>query len=223
MQNMRRLVISDLHMGSLFSRENKILNLLKEEKFDELILGGDIIDFIKVPKFTKTSLEIFNILSKLTIPIIYIIGNHDLAFSEFEDQTLLNLHFMKRYDFTDGDKKIRVEHGDDYDNSIVKWEYLMLFISFVANIIERYLKINTYILLNYWERYRNNARNKVDSFHILYENTDVDIFIMGHTHRPDIIEARVGGKFMIYANSGDWVQHSTYLIIENGNVELNYY
>ena len=60
---MRRLIISDLHMGSLFSRENKILKLLTEEEFDELILGGDIIDFIKVPKFTKTSLEIFNILS----------------------------------------------------------------------------------------------------------------------------------------------------------------
>ena len=46
---------------------------------------------------------------------------------------------------------------------------------------------------------------------------------MGHTHRPDIIEATVDGKHMIYANSGDWVQHSTYLIIENGEVELNYY
>lgn len=220
---MRRLVISDLHMGSLFSRENKILKLLKEEKFDELILGGDIIDFIKVPKFTKTSLEIFNILSNLSITIIYIIGNHDIAFSEFEDQTYLNLHFMKRYDFIDCNKKIRVEHGDDYDNSIVKWEYLMLLVSLIGNIIERYLKIDTEKILNFWNKLWDKRNNYTDSMNILYKNRDVDIFIMGHTHRPDIIEATVGGKHMIYANSGDWVQHSTYLIIENGEVELNYY
>ena len=79
---MRRIILSDLHLGSLFSRENKILNFLKTEKFDELILAGDIIDFIKVPKFTKCSLEIFNILSNLSTPIIYIIGNHDLALQE---------------------------------------------------------------------------------------------------------------------------------------------
>jgi len=219
---MRRLIISDLHMGSLFSRENKILKLLTEEEFDELILGGDIIDFIKVPKFTKTSLEIFNILSNLSVPIIYIIGNHDLAFSEFEDQTLLNLHFMKRYDFTDGNKKIRVEHGDDYDNSIVKWEYLMLLISLIGNIIERYLRIDTDKLLSYWENYRNKARDKVDSINILKKNTDVDIFVMGHTHRPDIVETTIEGKQMVYANSGDWVQHSTYLIVENGIVDLKF-
>jgi len=219
---MRRLIISDLHMGSLFSRENKILKLLTEEEFDELILGGDIIDFIKVPKFTKTSLEIFNILSNLSVPIIYIIGNHDLAFSEFEDQTLLNLHFMKRYDFTDNNKKIRVEHGDDYDNSIVKWEYLMLLISLIGNIIERYLRIDTDKLLSYWEKYRNKARDKVDSINILKKNTDVDIFVMGHTHRPDIVETTIDEKQMVYANSGDWVQHSTYLIVENGKVDLKF-
>ena len=46
---------------------------------------------------------------------------------------------------------------------------------------------------------------------------------MGHTHRPDIIESNIDDKSIIYANSGDWVQHSTYLILENGNVELKYY
>ena len=219
---MRRLIISDLHMGSLFSRENKILKLLAEEEFDELILGGDIIDFIKVPKFTKTSLEIFNILSNLSVPIIYIIGNHDIAFSEFEDQTFLNLHFMKRYDFTDNNKKIWVEHGDDYDNSIVKWEYLMLLISLISNIIERYLRIDTDYILKYWNKLWDKRNHVIDSINILKKNKDVDIFVMGHTHRPDIIDTVIDGKSIIYANSGDWVQHSTYLIVENGKVYLKF-
>lgn len=54
-------------MGSLFSREEKIIKLLENETYDELILGGDIIHFIKIPKFTKKSAEIFSIFLKLNI------------------------------------------------------------------------------------------------------------------------------------------------------------
>ena len=102
---MRRLIISDLHIGSLFSREEKIIKLLKSEKYDELVLGGDIIDFIKIPKFTKKSAEIFSIILKLNIPIKYIIGNHDIAFKEFNNIIIKNCTFLKRYEFEDNEKK----------------------------------------------------------------------------------------------------------------------
>ena len=52
---MRRLIISDLHLGSLFVNEDDLIKLLSEEKYDELILAGDIIDFLRIPKFTKKS------------------------------------------------------------------------------------------------------------------------------------------------------------------------
>ena len=74
---------------------------------------------------------------------------------------------MKRYNLIDNNKKIRIEHGDDYDNSIIKWEYFMIFISLIANYIERYLKIDSDKLFNYWEKYRNKARCKVESINIL--------------------------------------------------------
>ena len=51
MSDYKRLIISDLHLGSAFSREEQLLELLKTIEFDELILAGDIIDFIKVPIF----------------------------------------------------------------------------------------------------------------------------------------------------------------------------
>ena len=92
---MRRLIISDLHIGSMFSKENDILRILKNETYDELILGGDIIDFIRIPKFTKKSLDIFNYLIKLNIPIIYIVGNHDIAFHDFINHECNNIKFLK--------------------------------------------------------------------------------------------------------------------------------
>ena len=219
---MRRLIISDLHIGSLFSREEKIIKLLKSEKYDELVLGGDIIDFIKIPKFTKKSAEIFSIILKLNIPIKYIIGNHDIAFNEFDNIIINNCTFLKRYEFEDNEKKIRIEHGDDYDNFIIKWEYIMNIICLIANFIERFFYVDSDICLNFWEKYRKKIRNKVDKIQILEKNKDIDIFIMGHTHTPEIINEDIDNKNIIYANSGDWVQHSSYLILESGKVYLKY-
>lgn len=92
---MRRLILSDLHIGSIFSKENDILSILKNEKYDELILAGDIIDFIRIPKFSIITLEIFKYLINLSVPIIYIVGNHDIAFKEFINFDINNFKFLK--------------------------------------------------------------------------------------------------------------------------------
>lgn len=215
---MRRLIISDLHIGSYFSKEKDIIKLLENTKYDELILAGDIIDFIKIPKFTEDSLKIFNLIMNLTIPIIYIIGNHDIAFNNFNNKISNNLYFIKRYEFIDNHKKIRIEHGDDYDSSLIKWEHVMNIICVIANLIERFFNLD---LTNYWEKYRNNKRNKIDIENIIKKNSDMDIFIMGHTHRPEIVNIEIDNKNILYCNSGDWVTHKSYLILEKGYVELH--
>lgn len=214
---MRRLIISDLHIGSMFSKENDILRILKNENYDELILAGDIIDFIKIPKFTYKSLDIFNYLFNLSIPIIYIVGNHDIAFQSFINLESNNIKFLKSYEFKDNNKKIRIEHGDDYDNFIIKWEHIMNIICVIANLIERFFHLD---ITNYYEKYRKNQRNKINIKYIIQKNTDVDIFIMGHTHKPEIVENFVNDNKIIYANTGDWIQHKSYIILEHGNVKL---
>lgn len=217
---MRRLIISDLHIGSLFSRESDIINLFQTIQFDELILAGDIIDFIKVPIFTKNSLILFEILSNIKVPIKYIIGNHDISFGNFEGTSFNNIYFTKKYDFIDEEKKIRVEHGDDYDNYIIKWFYLMNIIAIIGNIIERFFNVD---ILEYWENYRYKKKGKININNIMIKNNDVDIFIMGHTHRPEILEVNLPNvnKKIKYCNSGDWVSHKSYLILENGEVTLH--
>ena len=44
---MKRLIISDLHLGSFYAKEAQLIQFFEENAdFDELILAGDIIDFI---------------------------------------------------------------------------------------------------------------------------------------------------------------------------------
>ena len=53
--------------------------------------------------------------------------------------------------------------------------------------------------------------------HILRENDDVDVFIMGHTHNPEaLIWIDENEKIKTYINAGDWVSHQTYVTIING-------
>ena len=80
---MKRVVISDLHIGSKYSKEEKLIEFLQSLECDELILAGDIIDFIKVPSFTEHSGALFKLLDNFENKIIYIIGNHDISFKKF--------------------------------------------------------------------------------------------------------------------------------------------
>lgn len=217
---MRRLVISDLHLGSFYSNDDKILNLLQNEKYDELILAGDVIDFIRLPQFKKGSLDILNFIIQSECPVIYIIGNHEYGLKNFIGNKLLNINFLKRYEFTDNEKKFRIEHGDDYDSFYIKWEYFICIVCIISDFIERYLNID---ILKYYTNLKSYNSNKND---IINKNSDVDVIIVGHTHQPDVVcrNVNVNGnnKTVEYINTGDWIENTSYVIIDNGNVKLNF-
>ena len=75
---MKRIIISDTHIGTKFYKSNELLKFLNEEECDELILAGDIIDFIKIPVFTERCLQIIEKM-KQAKKIVYVVGNHDVC------------------------------------------------------------------------------------------------------------------------------------------------
>ena len=61
---MKRVIISDTHIGTKFYKAEELLNFLASETYDQLILAGDIIDFIKIPVFTERCLRIVETISE---------------------------------------------------------------------------------------------------------------------------------------------------------------
>lgn len=47
----------------------------------------------------------------------------------------------------------------------------------------------------------------------LDEEPDLDLVVLGHCHRPELVEVE-SGRF--YVNGGDWVRNRTYVILERG-------
>jgi len=221
MKDYVRLVISDLHLGSAYCNEDKLYEFLSSVEFDELILAGDVIDFIKIPFFTSTSSKLFNFIRNIEAKVVYIVGNHDMSFRSFIGKTVGGVEFVDKYEFEYADRKYRVEHGDSYEKGIVHRRFLMNFISVIQDIIER---LFNYDLSTLWAQFQNKKRKLRRIWDIVRCNGDIDVFIMGHTHKPEVlIWVDKNENIKTYVNSGDWVDNCTYVIIKNGQVRLKNY
>ena len=216
-----RLIISDLHLGSLYSKEDLLCEMINEIEFDELVLAGDIIDFIKVPTFTKRTLKFIEALKHKGKPIVYVIGNHDINLTAFEDETVAGVQFMSKYQFEYCDRTFRIMHGHQFETGIVTWRFSMKIISIFQDMLERWLKWDMATWLVKRKLKKRKLRRVWD---ILEWNKDADVFIMGHTHIPEaVIWIDEDEKIKTYVNTGDWVEHQTYALIKGGQIRLKKY
>ena len=90
---MKRIIISDTHIGSKFYREKELYDFLDSEDYDQLILNGDIIEFLKIPTFTQGCMEIIKKVD-YEKEIIYIIGNHDKALAQFSNKEMFGIRLI---------------------------------------------------------------------------------------------------------------------------------
>jgi len=213
-----RLVVSDLHLGSAHAKEKKLEKLLKETEFDELVLAGDILELLKKPLFTEVTHRLFKYVNAIEKRIVYIVGNHDNAFKSFIGKKVGEIEFVKNHDFDYRGRKFRIEHGDKYDKGLINWNYTIQFISFIQNMIERVFNID----LTTWFVNRRLKRRKLKRiWDIVKWNEEADVFIMGHTHNPEVlIWVDKNEKIKTYVNTGDWITNCTYVIIKDGQVRL---
>jgi UDP-2,3-diacylglucosamine pyrophosphatase LpxH len=215
----KRLIISDLHLGSLHAKEQQLLTFLSANNdFDELILAGDIIDFLIVPTFTAQTAKLFNVVSNFKGKVIYIVGNHDIPFKSCIGRELFDIKFVDAWEFEENGKKFRIEHGDRYETGIIHRKALIKIIMVFQDMIGRLFKWN---LSAWWQHLFENKRKAKRIWDILQWNDDADVFIMGHNHEPEVlIWVNEKEEIKTYVNSGDWTEHTTYVTVIDGVTRL---
>jgi UDP-2,3-diacylglucosamine pyrophosphatase LpxH len=218
---MKRIIISDTHIGSKYYKAEELHQFLCEVEYDELILAGDIIDFIRIPLFTTRALKIAEAID-FSKPIIYLVGNHDSPLSGLIGTEFSGIKFLGKYEFQEGGRRFRIEHGDSYDREyFIQSNIIMSFLSVAQSYIENWLEINLSDMFTYWKIKRRKLRRIWD---ILAWNDDVDVFICGHSHTPEaIIWVDESQEIRTYVNSGDWVSHQTFVEIIDGVIRLKKY
>jgi UDP-2,3-diacylglucosamine pyrophosphatase LpxH len=214
---MKRVIISDTHIGSRFYRSAQLLEFLKSIEYDQIILAGDIIDFIRVPVFTERCIEILSSVDR-SKDVVYVVGNHDESLVGLVGKKIMGIRFVNKYEFDEGGRKFRVEHGDSYDEG---WIHKKLFVKFIS-MMQGLLEIIFDFDLTTWWTKRYIQKHKLRTIiNILKYNDDVDVFVMGHTHNPEaLIWIDADQQIKTYINSGDWVTHQTYVEINDGVARL---
>ena len=231
----KTIVVSDIHLGSKYSKVNEVIDFLKSVDTDVLILNGDIIDGWQLskpartwqPEYTKLFKIIMKMMENRGTKVIYISGNHDDFLSHLTDIKIANILISKDYILESGNLKYFVTHGDIFDHitSNMRWvaklgdvSYnILLRINHLYNLYRRkrgkpYYPLSQYIK-NKIKIAVSNSSGMEDMLTDLAKAKKCQGVICGHIHRVE--DRMIRG--IHYLNSGDWVETMSALLEDEDN------
>ncbi|MFR9580559.1 MAG: UDP-2,3-diacylglucosamine diphosphatase [Rikenellaceae bacterium] len=219
----KTIVMSDVHLGSKWSKTKQATLFLRRNSCETLILCGDIIDGWSIMrgssmKWKRRHTNFIQAVLDMSVDtkIIYLRGNHDDFLDRLLPMSLHNISVVKDYIFTSNGQKYYVLHGDifDYVTSSMSWlaklgdvGYSMLL--WFNNIYNLYRAKRGLPYNSISQKIKNKVKASV-SYIGDFEKHIVDVaksrdcrnVICGHIHHPDI--KQYGD--VRYLNSGDWVE-----------------
>ncbi len=228
MTGYRTTFLSDIHLGSTACQTSLLLNFLKTLKTDKIFLVGDIIDLWALKRNWFWPLDHNEVVRAIfefsdTIPLIYVIGNHDELLGFLDGYQFGNLKICREtiHQMVDG-RKLLVIHGDAFDLILKNAHWL----SVLGSAIYDYLiianiwinRLRSILGWPYWSlagalKHRvKDAGNFIQHYErIVTEDSHrkgYDGVISGHIHVPAI--KTIGDQ--LYMNIGDMVDSCTVLV-----------
>ncbi len=225
--------ISDAHIRTDNSvRARRLIKFLNEvkPKLSDLYILGDLFEFwfeynLVIPKdYFKTLALLYNLIQSGR-KVHYILGNHEVMIGDFLKDFGFIVHPKEALLEID-DKLVYLAHGHRIDRRIWTKVWQDILTSKLNHSLYRIIHPDVGIFLAqvvaFLSRKQRTKPNLVRSFEeYAYEKLKkVDIVILAHSHIPDFKEFP-DNKF--YINTGDWVEHFSYAVINNGKPSLRYY
>jgi UDP-2,3-diacylglucosamine pyrophosphatase LpxH len=219
------LILSDLHLGAETSHAREATRVLKENRFQRLILLGDIFADLNFARLTKEHWKFLGYIRKLSNPkrkieVVWVEGNHDHGLANIMSH-LVGVRVYEKYEWYYGGLKHIAIHGHQFDGFQVnnlklsrlgtslylQLQKLDLKGKPIARLIDR---LNTRWL-------RMSPTVAAGALHYARQH-GADRIFCGHTH--EAIQVKQDG--ILYCNSGGWVDSRlTYLTIDEQGVRIH--
>ena len=221
------LILSDLHLGAETSHAREATRVLKESRFERLILLGDIFADLNFARLTKEHWKFLGCIRKLSNPkrnieVVWVEGNHDHGLANIMSH-LVGVRVYEEYVWWYRGLRHIAIHGHQFDGFQVnrvrlsRWGtslYLQLQkLDFKSKPVARMIdRLNTR-----WLR----MSEKVAAGAIAYaKHHEADRIFCGHTHEA----LRMEKDGASYYNSGGWVDSRlTYVTIDESGVQIHEY
>jgi UDP-2,3-diacylglucosamine pyrophosphatase LpxH len=218
------VVVSDIHLGTSFSKTREATAFLQSIDCDRLILNGDIIDGwhlqrkshkVWKKKHTLFFRTIMKMMENFGTEVIYVRGNHDDFLDSLIPVCFHNLKVVREYVLERRGRRYYVTHGDIFDSvtTHMKWlsqlgdvgYTLLLHINRYYNQYRAWRGKPYYSFAQEVKHRFKSAVSYISAFEEslveLARTRHCDGVICGHIHRP---ENRYYGTIH-YLNSGDWI------------------
>lgn len=217
---MKTLYLGCIHLGNpSFKRRLAIAELLRGE-FDKIILVGDIWDTWEgsIGRILNKYISISTAIKEISQmkEVILTLGNHDPTFEEI-GREFPNLDVYERYANMDKTGAVMVLHGNEFDGSILRYDWLSKFLYYV--LVHPFLRITGVDIRHMFKKFFFSVASRkfgwgYGAIVLDMERTAVEKYgrvIMAHTHMPKIV--RDGET--LYVNVGDWIHNNTYVIYDD--------
>lgn len=239
----RTVVISDVHLGTKYSKVSQVCDFLNSVDCERLILNGDTIDGWQLQKnnyhyWGPEQSRFFRIILKMIenhgTQVHFLRGNHDDFLDRIMPMQMGALSIQKDMVIESGGNKYLVTHGDIFDSitSNMKWlaklggvvYNLLLFINVGYNRLQA-LRGRPYYSFSQEIKAKvkkavSNASNFDQMLTDMARKKGCGGVICGHIHRPE--NRMIGG--IHYLNSGDWVETLSALTEDaDGKWDVVYY
>lgn len=221
------LILSDLHLGAETSRAYEATRVLKQNRFERLILLGDIFADLNFARLTKEHWKFLGCIRKLSNPkrnieVVWVEGNHDHGLADIMSH-LVGVRVYQTYQWEYRGLRHLAIHGHQFDGFQVnrvrlsRWGtslYLLLQkLDFKSKPIARMIdRLNTR-----WLR----MSPKVAAGALSYaRHHQAERVFCGHTH--EALQVEQDG--ISYYNCGAWVgSRLTYLTVDAKGVQIHDY
>jgi len=237
----KTLFISDIHLGNHKSQADKLLEVLKNYEYENLVIVGDFIDLTSLKKKFYWNADHSTVIQKVLrasrkgVKVTYILGNHDFYLRGLIKDENINIGDIticdEMYYETSKGEKIYICHGDQFDGFIRlhpflyvlgDWAYEFSFkINKAYNWFRKLVGLEYWSLSQYLKSKVKNAITFINDFKILslkkLDEVDCDSIMIGHIHTPAI--EKIGEK--TYYNTGDFCETCSYLYEDlDGEIKL---
>ncbi len=234
----RTIVLSDVHLGSKWSKTKEASRFLKKNSCETLILCGDIIDGWailrgKKMKWKRSHTNFMKVLLDLShnTRIVYVRGNHDDFLDRIIPINFLNISIVRDWVYTSGGKRYYVLHGDVFDRvtSSMSWlakvgdvgYSMLLWLNKTYNHRRIRKGLPYYSIASDIKQKVKASVSYISDFerHVvdIARKKECDGVICGHIHKPEVTQI----EGVTYLNAGDWIESLSALTEDfDGNWEI---
>ncbi len=234
--------ISDHHFGlneptPSLNREKLFIKWLDEVKSEAeaIFILGDMFDYWYEYKraVPKGYVRVLGKLAELTdsgIPIYFFVGNHDMWMIDYLEKEIGITVFYNPEEFIINDKKFLLGHGDGlgpgdknfkrlkklFTNKLAQWAFRWLHPDIGLKLVKYLSQRNKLISGIYDYNFHGEEREWLFIYAKEYlKKSDINYFVFGHRHLP--LEMPINNN-SVYYNTGDWLQHYTYLAFDGNHI-----